>query len=108
MKGSLKSDKYKKARGGPSRLLDIFCSSCGTYVMTYQKDGIGHLKRAYIDRIVRPAALSKLESIRSVKAVPDLTCPECRVVMGTPYVYEREVRLAYLLNPAAFSKKITK
>ena len=108
MKGSLKNDKYKKARGGPSRLLDICCSACGAYVITYQKDGIGHLKRTYIDRIVGPSLFDELKSIRSAKTLPNLVCPQCSAVIGTPYVYVREARLAYLLNPAAFSKKIAK
>ena len=51
----LKSDKFKKARGGPSMLLEIFCSACKAKVCLYQKDGPGLLKRMYLDRISDPA-----------------------------------------------------
>lgn len=76
--------------------------------MTYQKDGIGHLKRTYLDRIVSPSLFDGLKSISSVRSLPKLACPQCGAIIGTPYIYERESRLAYLLNPAAFSKKLAK
>ena len=34
-----KSDKFKKARGGYSRLFDIRCEKCGNHICYYQKDG---------------------------------------------------------------------
>lgn len=37
----LKNDKYKKVRGGYSRLLSISCQECGFDVCLYQKDGPG-------------------------------------------------------------------
>ena len=46
-----KQDKYKKDRGGYSRLLEIKCQKCDNIVALYQKDGPGLLKRLYIDRI---------------------------------------------------------
>ncbi|MDQ5929971.1 MAG: hypothetical protein QG594_1753, partial [Bacteroidota bacterium] len=42
-----KNDKYKKARGGVSALLDIKCAHCGSHLFFYQKDGPGALKRMY-------------------------------------------------------------
>lgn len=51
----LKSDKYKKARGGSSKLLEISCAQCGEVICDYQKDGPGSLKRMYLDRISNPS-----------------------------------------------------
>jgi hypothetical protein len=51
MKNKFINDKYKKVRGGYSRLLDITCEKCGNHVCYYQKDGPGILKRMYFDRI---------------------------------------------------------
>ncbi len=34
----LKSDKYKKARGGASKLLEISCGECGMAICNYQKN----------------------------------------------------------------------
>jgi hypothetical protein len=41
----LKHDKYRKARGGYSRLLEIHCEHCSHVIALYQKDGPGSLKR---------------------------------------------------------------
>lgn len=89
-------------------MLDIFCSQCGAYVMTYQKDGIGHLKRTYIDRIVQPDILVALKAAVTTKLLSNLSCSNCNMVIGTPMVYAKETRLAYMLNPSAFTKKIKK
>lgn len=54
MKSIFKSDSYKRARGGRSRLLEITCEKCGERICLYQKDGPGNLRRMYIDRIIDP------------------------------------------------------
>ncbi len=51
MKTRLKSDKFRKARGGRSKVLNIGCEKCGKHLFKYQKDGPGILKRLYLDRI---------------------------------------------------------
>lgn len=93
-KNVLKSDKYKKARGGPSRLLMLACQACGAGVCAYQKDGTGSLKRLYLDRIGELATT----------AGKDLRCPACDALLGTKMVYEKEQRLAYRLVPGAIKK----
>ncbi|OGH74144.1 MAG: hypothetical protein A3C90_03450 [Candidatus Magasanikbacteria bacterium RIFCSPHIGHO2_02_FULL_51_14] len=95
----LKNDRYRKARGGYSRFLRISCESCGAFLLLYQKDGPGPLKRLYIDRIVAPEELSKAKQ---------LVCPSCKKVIGTFSIYEKEKRLAYRLYQDAVTKKITK
>ena len=47
-----KSDKYKKARGGYSRLLNITCEKCENHICFYQKGSPSFLKRMYIDRML--------------------------------------------------------
>jgi len=59
---TFKKDKYKSARGGYSRLLYIFCRTCDSLVLEYQKDGHGNLRRAYMYRIFSPPKLTGLQS----------------------------------------------
>ena len=60
-----KSDKFKKARGGYSRLFDIRCEKCGNHICYYQKDGPGILKRMYLDR-VKTVSLTRAWFVLSV------------------------------------------
>ncbi len=94
----LKSDKYKKRRGGPSRPLEIFCSACGAPVCLYQKDGPGHLLRMYADRIMDPVV---------PVSGKNLNCPVGHL-LGIAMVYEKENRPAFRLVPGAVAKKIVK
>ncbi|RJO60113.1 hypothetical protein C4544_07190 [candidate division WS5 bacterium] len=103
----LKKDKYRNARGGYSRLLEIKCSKCGSFVALYQKDGPGILKRMYIDRIFKPKSWAEYQK-SEIKDVPKLICSKCRQLIGSPYVYEKEKRNALLMVQGSFSKKITK
>lgn len=89
----LKNDKYRRARGGRSRLLDIFCVKCATLLMVYQKDGPGPLKRGYFDRIMTPFSPRLLK------------CKKCHHVIGVPYVYPKEQRKAFLLELGSITKK---
>ena len=102
-----KSDKYKKSRGGYSRLLDISCSKCNQHLCFYQKDGPGILKRMYLDRIFESIKYSNLEKLPLIK-IPQLTCSSCKQLIGIPYIYEKENRLAFRLFVGAISKKIIK
>jgi len=101
----LKSDKFKKARGGYSRLLEIDCAKCGQRVCYYQKDGPGMLKRMYLDRIFGSAKYSNLQAT-SVKELPALACSGCNETLGVPIIYKKERRLAYRLFAGSVTKKI--
>lgn len=90
-----KKDKYKSARGGHSRILDISCQHCSAHVCFYQKDGPGSLKRMYLDRI---------EGIETL--ANDLNCPACARLLGVFMIYEKEQRPAYRLLIGSVSKKI--
>lgn len=92
----LKNDKYRKSRGGYSRLLKIYCSQCNEFLCEYQKDGSGVLKRLYIDRIYNPIITGDKKFI----------CDNCNNVIGVLSIYKKENRPAYMLTPGSISKKI--
>ncbi len=93
----LKNDRYRKARGGYSRLLELTCSNCNSFLFNYQKDGPGILKRLYIDRI---------QNLRNPEK--RLVCGKCSKVLGNFGVYEKENRPAFILIPGTVSKRIIK
>ena len=105
-KSIFKNDKYKKTRGGYSRLFDIRCSKCTTHLFYYQKDGPGILKRMYLDRIYGSKTYARLENV-NLKKVPTLTCSSCKQLIGMPINYAKENRLAYRLFVESVSKKIS-
>jgi len=104
---ALKRDKYKSARGGYSRLLNLHCQKCNTIVAEYQKDGPGNLRRLYMDRIFAPVELVNLQK-KSIKSIPPLRCGQCDFILGTPYVYEKEKRKAFRIFQDAIVKRIKK
>lgn len=104
-KFKLKKDAYTRRRGTP-KMLFICCSSCNNYIISYQKDGPGPLLRCYLDRIHHPDPLQKLQSTCVHKSeCPLLGCDTCKTTIGIPYVYEKENRLAYAMQPGSFILK---
>lgn len=103
----LKNDRFKKNRGGYSRLLDISCEGCGQHLCFYQKDGPGMLKRMYFDRIYSSKEYSNLENL-SIKKSPQLICKNCGRLLGVPIEFKKEKRLAFRLFQGAVTKKIVK
>ena len=101
------NDKYKKVRGGYSRLLDIQFAKCETHFCYYQKDGPGILKRMYLDRIYGSKQYSGLEHV-NLKTVPQLVCRKCHQLIGMPLNYKKENGLAYRLFVGAINKNIAK
>lgn len=93
----MKNDRYKKARGGWSRILDICCEKCEQHICYYQKDGPGPLKRMYHDRM---SDFSTQED--------KLTCPKCKEVLGIGIIYAKENRPAYRLFVGSITKKLVK
>jgi phage FluMu protein Com len=90
----LKRDKYRQARGGNSRLLEVRCGKCDALVCLYQKDGPGILKRLYLDRIDSQTKQEKL------------LCPKCKELLGVYFIYKKENRPAYRLFAGAVTKRI--
>lgn len=92
---SFTNDRFKKARGGYSRLLLLHCERCAHPIATYQKDGPGILKRIYLDR-VRDVEMPHRK----------LVCAKCGTLLGIPIVYEKERRPAIRLFAGAIGKRI--
>lgn len=103
----LKNDRFKKNRGGYSRLLDICCEGCDRHLCLYQKDGPGVLKRIYFDRIYDSKEYGNLENL-SFKKLPQFICKNCGRLLGVPIEYKKEKRLAFRLFQGAVTKKIIK
>lgn len=101
----LKQDKYRKARGGQSKLLDVCCAKCDERLFSYQKDGPGLLKRTYLDRICSSEKYENLQYFALVE-IPQLICLKCGAHIGTPIIYKKENRLAFRIFEGAVSKKI--
>jgi len=97
-KSIFKSDKYRKKRGGYSRLLQISCQKCGSTVCLYQKDGPGNLRRMYVDRIFE----NKIPL-----SGKNLVCPKGDLI-GIKMIYKKEKRPAFRLFIDSIKKKIVK
>ena len=94
----LLNDKFRKARGGYSRLLNITCQKCAATICRYQKDGPGNLRRMYLDRISE----SKVSLTRK-----DFSCPKGHL-LGVKIIYEKEKRPAFRLFVDSVIKKLVK
>lgn len=94
----LKNDSYRQARGGYSRFLNVYCSSCKAHLLLYQKDGSGALKRMYVDRILAP----KMQIGKK-----EFTCANCKKIIGTFYMYKKENRPAIRLYQDSVIKKVS-
>ena len=93
-----KNDKFRKNRGGYTKLLKINCEKCGSLICLYQKDGPGNLRRMYIDRII--------DSVVSISR-KDLSCSKGHL-LEVKIIYEKEKRLAFRLFVDSVIKKIAK
>lgn len=102
---NFKKDIYKENRGGYSRFLEVSCHHCDNKILVYQKDGPGELKRMYLDRIMSPLNLVKLQTL-SINKIPNLVCTKCKYIIAIPYVYQKEKRNAYRLFAGAVNKKV--
>lgn len=100
----IKRDKYKSARGGSSKIFDIYCRKCNTYALSYQKDGVGSLIRLYLDRIIKPLNQIGFEYY-DIKSIGALKCGSCASILGIPYTYTKEKRSAYRLIQNNITKK---
>lgn len=104
MKYKIINDRYRKNRGGASKIFQINCFICKCEVCTYQKDGPGALKRLYFDRILFPEKQDEL----LLRDKHDFICPNCKSVLGSFMIYKLENREAYRLFVGAITKKLIK
>ena len=88
----------------------INCGKCGAYVLTYHKYGAGKgILRLYMSRIAGPEALraSLSSEFKTVKDVPNLSCPSCQEVLGVP-VISKGKKWAYRMRQGYFHRKLKK
>jgi len=90
----IKKDKYLKARQDKYKVYEIFCRNCNSYILHYQKDGDGILKRLYLDRI------NCLNNFTY-----EGVCWNCGTLFGSIYIYKKEKRPAIRLFVGAIKKR---
>ena len=102
-----KNDRYKRARGGYSRLLIISCEECGRHICDHQKDGPGILRRIYLDRISNSKKYSGLRDV-SIGKIPPMKCDPRDRILGVCVNYDKENRLTYCMFVGVATKKRSK
>lgn len=93
----LKNDRFRKTRGGASKLLTLVCGNCRTKLFDYQKDGKGTIIRLYLDRIVLNHQNIAMEG-------GNIACPDCQKILGNVSIYKKESREALFLERGAVVK----
>jgi ribosomal protein S27E len=106
-KFTFKRDLYQEARGGHSRLINIYCRKCKQLIAVYQKDGSGNLRRMYLDRIYSPLSLTNLQC-KPLGRISILNCSKCKEILGTPTMYQKENRKVFRLYQDAIIKSVRK
>lgn len=105
----MKKDKYLRARDGKAKMITISCAKCSKKVLDYQKDGTGYLHRCYLNRIINPENLSRLQyeaTITKPSEMPKLIC-DCGNLIGVPMKHS-DGRLAFLMERGTYSRKLIK
>lgn len=100
-------DKYKSARSGASKILNIHCRECDTIVIEYQKDGTGNLYRLYMDRIMAPDVYVGWQN-KDINGIEPLRCLQCKTIIAMPYIHKKENRNAFRIIQEAMVKRIKK
>ncbi len=104
-----KSDYYTTSRGGTVGFLQLSCQACQQVVALYQKDlPDGPLLRVYCNRFLAPEDLiMQMQSYRTCEEMQALICPACAAILATPMLYEKENRLALLVQDGALDATYT-
>jgi len=88
-------DKYLQKRGGSAKILNIYCQKCFNKLFTYQKDGVGQLKRCYINRIT--------DNIKLIDNA--LYCPKCKERIGFGIIHTDKRQTIKLIRGTIIKKK---
>ena len=91
----LKDDRFRRSRGGYTRMLLLSCAHCKHPVCAYQKDGPGILKRLYADRILGYGNTKKTKMV----------CRKCGRLLGIRTLYAKEKRPAFSLFVGTIDKR---
>lgn len=102
----IKNDSHRRKRGGNSKILEIYCSNCDHELLKYQKDGKGGLFRLYLNRILEPKRLEKLQyqHFNKTNDISNLICDSCDYLIGVPMLHN-DGRYAYRLINGRYYKK---
>lgn len=84
--------------------LSLSCANCDAFLMLYQKDGKGALRRCYYNRILYPPDLAVLQSIGAEASSAVLRCGACSSPIGHEMIY-RDGRPAFRLVPGSVRTK---
>lgn len=103
----IKRDKYREARKNYTRMMEIVCRKCKSLIAIYQKDGVGPLRRLYLDRLVYPESMKNLQK-KKITALPVLHCKKCKGIIAMPYIYKKEKRKALRLFQDTVTKKLVR
>ena len=90
-------DKYLQKRGGSAKILDIYCQKCSAKLFTYQKDGIGQLKRCYDNRIVNANKIIKIGN--------EYRCEDCATKIGFGIIHTDKRQAIKLIRGKIIKKK---
>ena len=88
----------------------IHCGKCSEYVLTYQKYGAGKgILRLYHTNIAAPENLVEVlqKDYRKINDVPNLCCPNCEEVLGTPAISKGQ-KWVYRMRQGYFHRKLKK
>lgn len=77
-------DIHSEDRGGESKILNLFCANCDSYLFSYQKDGPGKLLRCYKDRIRKWGSAE----MRTVTKVEKIVCTVCNNDIASLFIYK--------------------
>lgn len=84
-------DSSYKRRGGTAKWLLLSCGACKEDFSLYQKDGPGNLHRLYLDRLFDTEGNRPFRDLGKA-AISGLVCVECKELIASPMVYEKDDR----------------
>jgi len=86
-------------------MINLHCSKCDAWILYYQKDGDGRLKRCYLNRIFSPVELERLQRDKLHPSfIPKLKCDGCGIVIGAAIIHH-DGRTAFRLRPGFYVVK---
>ena len=65
--------------------IEILCGQCGAFIVRYKKKGSGQLIKLYLNRIIEPDFLSRLNPYSNKLDLPKLACKDCDNRVGLPH-----------------------
>jgi hypothetical protein len=86
------------------QILQISCSQCDSFLLTYRKDGAGTLLKIYLDRIIDTPVEMHIPGIQEKSRMSPFVCPKCQNTVGVPMLDPSNNRLAYRVIRGSIKK----